>query len=459
MNSPQNVLILDDEPGFRTEIAEYLTDDGFQVFPTGLPSEALEIVKKNKIDIGVFDIRLPEIDGLTFLQKIKKQFPDIDVIMMTGYGEVPIVISALRFGAADFLTKPFKLTELRETIDRVAKYKSMKTGPDSQDAGQGAQSGGYNQLTGVSKAFREIQSLIKKIALSGDATVLISGESGTGKELIAKAIHDASPRKDKKFIPVNCSTIPEELFENEFFGHFKGSYTDAKYDQKGLFEVADKGTLFLDEIGDLKYSMQAKLLRVIEEKKISRLGEYREKEVDVRIIAATNQDIEAMIKSKQFRADLFHRLNIFRINVTPLRERKEDIPILFNYYVEYYSGKYNKPVKKIEKSVVPKIMNYSFPGNVRELKNMVERAIILCENENLTEKYFNLPEILPTDDKLTNSEHSGFFDLNMVKKESIQKALQQTGYNKSKAALLLNISRQALDRKMKKLNIYLFRKE
>jgi DNA-binding NtrC family response regulator len=453
MNHSHNILILDDEQGFRDEIGEYLTDKGYHVYLAGLPSQANEILDSNHIDIAVFDIRLPEMDGLTLLEKIKQKHHGIDVIMMTGFGEMDDVVKAMRFGALDFLKKPFKLTELKEIIERLLKFKIVRKSLEEYDSIHPDIMSGEISLVRESHAMKNIHKVISKIAATPDTTVLISGESGTGKELLARAIHFLSPRKNNLFLPVNCSTIPEELFENEFFGHSKGSYTDAKQDQKGLFEIADKGTLFLDEIGDLKYNMQAKLLRVIEDKKISRIGQYAEKKVDVRVIAATNQDLESMIENKLFRQDLYHRLNLFRIDIPPLRERKEDIPELIDYYIADLTKKMGKPIRKLEQSVITKLMEYDFPGNVRELKNIIERAVILCEGDVLRENCFGILDVLSHKRKQNGFEITEMLSLGTMEKESIVKALKTTKNNKSKAAQLLNISRQALDRKMKRLKI------
>ncbi len=452
MNQMYNILVLDDEQGFREEISEYLSDEGFRVFKAGLPSQTLEILNTHHIDIAVFDIRLPEMDGLTLLQKIRKKHPDMDVVMMTGFGEMDDVVQAMRYGALDFLKKPFKLVEMKEVLERLLKLRTTRILLDEYDKIHNDILNGEIVLVGESKAIKNIHRLISKIAVVPDTTVLISGESGTGKELLAKAIHHLSPRKDHRFLPINCSTIPEELFESEFFGHNKGSFTDAKHNQKGLFEIADKGTLFLDEIGDLKYNMQAKLLRVIEDKKISRIGEYNEKKVDLRVIAATNQDLEKMVADKLFRNDLFHRLNLFRIDIPPLRERKEDIPQLFDYFLADMTKKLGKSIRKVEQSVITNLMEYDFPGNVRELKNIIERAVILCDGDVLRENCFGILNVLPRK-KEQSGMVSEILHLNQMERESITKALRKSKNNKSKAAELLNISRQALDRKLKKLNI------
>lgn len=455
MNNQQNVLILDDEEGFRKEIGEYLSHREFHVLSAGLPSEALDLLDNNPIDIAVFDIRLPEMDGITLLKKVKENYPEVEVIMMTGYGEMESVIKALRYGAADYLNKPFKFSEISETIERVTKYQTIKKGIAAETNICNDLLNTELKLVGESKDMKHINGLIQKIARTDDTTVLISGESGTGKELIARAIHLLSDRCNKRFIPVNCSSIPKELFENEFFGHVKGSYTDAKQDQKGLFEVADKGILFLDEIGDLELNIQSKLLRVIEEKKVSRIGQYNEKKVDVRVITATNQNLEEMVMMKKFRIDLYHRINLFRIDIPPLRDRMEDIPLLFDFFVEVNSKKLGKSIKKVEKSIIYKLMEYDFPGNVRELKNLIESAIILCENNILKEDCFRNLNSEAFKQRQMNKQSNDTLDLNTLEKKSIIKALKSTRNNKSKAANMLHVSRQALDRKIKKYNIRL----
>ena len=453
MEVSQNILVLDDEKGFREEIGEFLKEEGYHVHTAGLPSEALQVIKDNDIDIAVFDIRMPEMDGLTFLNQIKQDYKEIEIIMMTGYGDMGSVITAMRYGAVDFLKKPFKLSEIKKTISRISKYKSIRSTIKKDSNIFKDMLDNKLRMVGNSPALKKIFDLVIRVSKSDDATVLLTGETGTGKELMAKTIHLLSERKDNNFVVVNCSTIPADLFENEFFGHVKGSYTDAKQDQKGLFEAAHEGTLFLDEIGDLRFDMQAKLLRAIEDKKISRLGSHNEKEVDVRIVAATNHNLIQMVKDHKFRIDLFHRLNLFAIELPPLRERKEDIPLLFHYFVKYFSEKYKKKIDKIENSVIAKLGNYDFPGNIRELKNIIERAVIMCDGNILGESNFDLLEYLSLPGEIKTTNGNEVLDLVSVEKENILKALSLTKNNKTQASKLLNISRQALDRKIKKYRL------
>ncbi|RLD53154.1 MAG: sigma-54-dependent Fis family transcriptional regulator, partial [Bacteroidetes bacterium] len=442
MEVSQNILILDDEKGFREEIGEFLKEEGYHVHTAGLPSEALQIISNNDIDIAVFDIRMPEMDGLTFLNQIKQEYKEIEIIMMTGYGDMSSVITAMRYGAVDFLKKPFKLTEIKETINRISKYRSVKSKVKKESTLFKDMIDDKLHLVGNSPALKRIFDLVIKVSKSEDATVLLTGETGTGKELIAKTIHSLSSRKDNKFVVVNCSTIPDELFENEFFGHVKGSYTDAKQDQIGLFEAANKGTLFLDEIGDLKYEMQAKLLRVIEDKKVSRLGDYDEKEVDVRIIAATNHNLDEMVQSGIFRSDLYYRLNTFHFPIPPLRKRGKDLIELVDYFLDRFCREQGRESLGIDAEALNLLYSYPWPGNVRELRNVLERIVLTCKNSTVTAEM--LPEKVRSQATMKKKTNVTSFDLQAQEKQLIVGALEQCGWNQSESARKLGISRNTL---------------
>jgi DNA-binding NtrC family response regulator len=451
----QSILILDDEIGFRDEIGDFLTSEGYNVLLAGLPSEALKLLKKNKVDIGLFDIRLPEMDGIALLSEVKKKHPYLEIIIMTGFGDMPTVIKAMRSGASDFLNKPFKLHEITETLNRISKYHPVHNYQQiKNNKDQSIQLDNFNAV-GTSPGIQKVFKQLNQVAKTDDATVLFTGDSGTGKELMARILHTVSKRNNYPFVAVNCSTIPSELFENEFFGHVRGSFTDAKADQKGFFEAADKGTLFLDEIGDMKLNMQAKLLRVIEDKFISPIGSTKTKKIDVRILAATNQNLKLMVGKKTFREDLYHRINMFNIQLPPLKEHKEDIPDLVNHFINMYSEKLSKPVHQIDKRIIPRLMEYHFPGNVRELKNMIERAIILMEGDQLKLSSFTNLDILINEKNYGDASVGESLSLPQVERDCIVKALQKEKFNKSATARLLNISRQALDRKIKKYKIEL----
>jgi DNA-binding NtrC family response regulator len=449
------ILVLDDEPEIRSEINEFLSLRGVKVLEASRPSEAFKILSKEDVDITILDIRLPEMNGIDVLKEISRLYPAIQNIMMSGHGDMDSVIKALRLGAVDYFQKPFLLNDMLITIDKARKYLSFRkpsSGDQSEYQLQDQPDKHESPLIVVSESMKAAVKKMRLVAKSSDTTVLITGESGTGKDLVARGIHYMSPRKDKPYHAVNCSTIPDELFESEFFGYKKGAFTGANTDKAGWFEAADGGTLFLDEIGDMKMSLQAKLLRIMEDKKISRLGSTTLKKINVRVIAATNQDLEHLIRENRFRQDLFHRINTFVIIIPPLRERPESIPQLFSHFLEHYSTKMDRKVPKVEKEIVDALLQYDFPGNVRELKHMVERALILCEDDIITFEHFDHLKIKMQKPAVKNGPSTAR-TLEMVEKESIMAALLESGNNKSKAARLLNISRQALDRKIERLGI------
>ncbi len=449
------VLILDDEKLYREEIGEFLTDNRFLISKAAKPSEAFEILKRTEIDIVILDIRLPEMSGLEVLQKIKNDYPGIEVIMISGHGDMDSVIQALRFGASDYFSKPFKLLDVLTAIERTKRFVELNNRLKEIETNYQFVSNKLNEvyghnLVGSSKAMKQVTELIARVAKSDSTSVLITGESGTGKELVAKGIHYLSPRKDNYFYAVNSSAITETLFESEFFGHAKGSFTGASENKTGWFEIANKGTLFLDEIGDLPMNLQTKFLRVLEERKISKVGTHKEIDIDVRIVAATHQDLEKLTDEKKFRLDLFHRLNSFVINIPPLRERKEDIPPLLQHFIDEFARKLNKKIIGIDDSVFEALLMYKFPGNVRELRNMAERAIILCDGNKIKPVHFQLSKI----SKLKNTDFDDeIFDLDMIEKNTIINAIKKANYNKSGAARLLKITFQSLDRRIKKFDL------
>ena len=454
------ILVLDDEKRVRDEIEEFLIGRKFKVFKAGLPSESFEILKKQKIDIVILDIKLPEMDGIQVLDEIKSQYPEMEVIMISGHGDMTTVIDAMRNGASDYFQKPFRLLEINSAIERTKRFielnKKFKEYKQSYDIlSKELQKDIGHRLLGSSKAIKDTVNLMTKVAKADTTSVLITGESGTGKELIARGTHYLSNRNKQFFYSVNCSAIPESLFESEFFGHKKGSFTGATEDKVGWFEIANNGTLFLDEISDMPLNQQAKLLRVLEDKKVSKVGSHTAKSVNVRVIAASNQNLEKMVVEKKFRADLYHRLCSFIIHIPPLRERKEDIPILLKYFIKNYSNKMKKSFTQVDDNIFSTLSNYSFSGNIRELKNMVERAVIICDDDILSLKHFqsfgNLYEEPLNTQEESNNEND--FDLENTERNLIKKALEKTNYNKSKTSELLKISWQSLDRRMKKFGL------
>ncbi len=455
-----SILVLDDEPELLDEICEFLHSMNFKTLKACTPGEAFRILSKEPVDIAILDIRLPEMNGLDFLKEIRKMYPEIQAIMMSGHGDMNSVIQALRSGAVDYFQKPFLLNEMLQTIQKARKYLSRRTtGEDLKNylLTEGSGNGTSTSMVVVSAAMKAAVEQMRLVARSKDTTVLITGESGTGKELIAQGIHYLSPRKDKPFHAVNCSTIPDELFESEFFGYKKGAFTGANADKPGWFEAADGGTLFLDEVGDLKLSLQAKLLRIMEDKQVSRLGSTVMKKIDVRIVAATNQDLAKLIRENRFRQDLYHRINTFVINVPPLRQRPESIPHLFSFYLDHFAKKFGRPLPGVDKEIIEALQQYDFPGNVRELKHMIERALILCEGDVLTSLHFDHLKMKTIKKEAGQPHGKDHRSLVNIEKESIEEALRQSGNNKSHAARLLNISRQALDRKLEKLGIVVSR--
>ncbi|MBN1340018.1 MAG: sigma-54-dependent Fis family transcriptional regulator [Bacteroidales bacterium] len=453
-----NIMVLDDEPGYREEIYEYLSQRGFQVHTAGRPSEAFTLLETLPVDIAIIDIRLPEMNGLEVLQRVKKTSPSTEAIMITGHGDMESAIQAIRHGAFDFFNKPFRMSDVLETIQksekfiRVSRLLRESSCEDKLWYKLIGESG--IGIVAVSKRMQQLMDTVNKVALSKDTTVLITGESGVGKELVARAVHYLSERKSYTFFPVNCSAVPPDLFESEFFGHKKGAFTGAIAESSGWFKAANKGTLFLDEISELKPELQSKFLRVIEDKSITMLGSRLPVEVDVRIVAATNKNLKTLVAQNKFREDLFFRLNAFVIEVPPLRARREEIPALFNYFVGGYSKKLGKEIRYIDKGLQESLMNYDFPGNVRELKNMVERAVIMTESDKL---YISDFPVLHFDGKVMKIERNlmetDSYDLEKIERNYIKLALERTSFNKSGAAKLLNVSRQALDRKMKKYHI------
>lgn len=451
------ILILDDEQLVRDELSEFLVDPNFQIFKAGSPTEAFQIMDRNEVHIAIVDINLPEMSGLEVLEKVKKEYPDIEVIMISGYSEMDSVIHSMRLGASDFFTKPFRLRDVENAIERTKKFvhlnKSLQEVKRNYSiiSKEFYEAMGY-EIVGESRHMKNLINLIGKVAKTENTSVLITGESGTGKELVARAIHYLSSRKENCFYAVNCSAIPETLFESEFFGHTKGAFTGASDTKTGWFEAANKGTLFLDEIGDMQLNLQTKFLRVLEDRKIRKVGSNIEIPFDTRIIAATNQNLEELSTTKGFRLDLYHRISSFVIHLEPLRNRKEDIPLLLDYFVKYFNRVMGKNINEIDESVIRKLLDYEFPGNVRELKNMVERAVIICDLNKLKLSHFQLNQ---------ESDHVGEYhypseeilDLELVEKNCIQKALEKANYNKSKAADLLNITWQSLDRRIKKYKI------
>jgi two-component system response regulator AtoC len=445
--TPAHLLVVDDDPVTLNLLKEVLSKEGYEV-ETALGGEAA-IAKgmDHLFDIVITDVKMGDKDGMEVLRSFKKNAPDTTVIMITAFGSIETAIEAIREGAFDYISKPFKLEEIKITIQRALEQKRLL-----QENKQYRQEllGKYQFDNFIGRA-QQILHVYKTIAKVADtkSTVLLNGESGTGKELVARSIHYNSQRSQRPFIPVDCASLVETLLETELFGHVRGAFTGALSTKKGLFEEADGGTLFLDELSNLNLSVQTKLLRFLQEHEIKRVGGTESIKVDVRVIAATNQPLEPLIKKGKFREDLFYRLNVVSITLPPLRERKEDIPLLTNHFLHKFSEEYHKTISHISPEALEILMKYHWPGNVRELENTIERAIILSA----------LPIILPEDlpQKVLVSEKTGFppftekpLSLKDVGKSYVLKVLQETNGNKKKAAEILGIDRTTLYRILEK---------
>ncbi|MEA3447907.1 MAG: sigma-54 dependent transcriptional regulator [Bacteroidota bacterium] len=447
----KNLLIIDDDPFYR-KLSASILNDKFNIFTAEKPSDAFKILKNENISYIIVDYLLPEMTGLQILDKVKKKYPDIEVIMISESGNMDTVIGALREGAADFFKKPFTPSDIWMAIERIKYYRKIKNELEKQKNTnivlKDEISKYVGNIIGKSKEIVEIREEIKLVAQTPDTSVLIIGESGTGKELVAREIHEKSSRKNNMFGAVNMSAIPDTLFESEFFGHKKGSFTDAISDKAGWFESTNKGTLFLDEIGEMSLGLQVKLLRVLEDRTYTIVGTQKANPFDVRIVAATNKRKEELTDGKNFRLDLFYRLGTFIIHLPPLREIKEDIPILAEHFLKMFNDKMGKSINKISPKVIDLFNAYDFPGNIRELKNIIERAVIVCKSDQLMVEHFNL---ISTSNRKRKKEET--FDLIELEKNTIIRALEKTNYNKAEAAKLLNLKWNALFRRIKKYKI------
>ncbi len=441
MNEKQEkpaVLVVEDDDIQRELLKETLEDSGFNVLTAKSAEKGLQVLAKNQIDVVVSDVRLPGMDGLSFLERIKEEFPETEVIVITAFSSVSDAVQAIKRGAFHYVTKPFDPEVLINLIDKACQLSRLKRVPKKEGE--------------IVYASREMEEILKKASLfaRAEAPVLILGESGVGKELVARFIHKESGRKGK-FVAVNCSAIPKDLFESELFGHEKGAFTGAVKTKKGLFEEANGGTLFLDEIGDLPLPLQPKLLRVLQEGKVRRVGATTEISVDVKIITATNQNLKKLVEEGKFREDLYYRLNVLTLKIPPLRERPEDILELTGFFVKKYSEKYGKKVE-ITPEALQKLLNYPFPGNVRELENIIHRLVIFSTGK-ITEK--DLKELL--EDEISRKEIDFSKPLPEqvaeFEKKLILEALKRTNYVQVKASKLLGIDEKTLRYKRKKYGI------
>jgi DNA-binding NtrC family response regulator len=432
------VLVVDDEKNQREIYTLILEDDGFEVTTAQSGEHALRLARDQHFDLVLTDFKMTGMDGLTLLGELLKSDPSLIVVMMTAHGSVESVKEALRGGAFDYLEKPIDRDQLLKTVESAL----------------GRLNRIDDEIIGHSEEMERVKKMILKVAGSA-STVLIRGESGVGKERVARAIHKASPRSGEIFQAVNCAAINENLLESELFGHEKGSFTGAHAQKKGQFEIADRGTLFLDEIGDLNISMQAKLLRALQEKEIMRVGATRPIKVDVRVIAATNRDLEAMVKENRFREDLYYRLNIIPITIPPLRNRRDDMPPLIDFFIAKHSSGMNRHIRGLSAGARNLIMSYAWPGNVRQLESAIERAILLCEGDEID------IEDLPVEIRQEGAPSSAFsfklppegISFEEVEKSLITQAMEQTSWNITRAAKLLGLSFRTLQYRLEKFGL------
>lgn len=460
LNSQMKVLVIDDETNFTDEIEEFLQNQGYISYTANNVHKGRTILKNQDIDLLILDVRLKGVSGLDILKEVKQTYPKLEVIIVSAHGDMETVITALRNGAIDYLKKPFRHTDIQIAIQRTRRFidlnRVIKTMEEKNSLiSKNLQERIKREFIGESRQIKDVLEMALTASKYKNTSVLITGESGTGKENIARIIHYESDRKDNVFCAVNSSAITDSLLESEFFGHKKGSFTGAINDKKGFFEVSDQGTLFLDEIADMPMNLQAKILRAIEEKTITRVGETDPVSTDFRIIAATNHDIPKLIEDKKFRLDLLHRLNTIHIHIPPLRERVDDIEPLLRYFVSEFARNLNKPIPHIDKDAIQNLKNYPFPGNVRELRNMIERAIILCKGDTLTVNDFQTKVLNETEapKEMIN------FNLEENELNLIRLALKEKFYNQNKSAELLGITRDSLIRRMKKFNIHVSKSE
>jgi len=453
MKNENSVLVVDDDPAHRTMLRTLLTGWGYTIYEADDGSTAIEKVHAQPFDLILMDIRMISVSGLEALNEIKAFNPAIPVIIMTAYSSVETAVEALKSGAYDYLTKPLDFDELRLAMERAMDHRQLREENRLLRESLGNHFDRQN-IIGRSPAMVKLLEMVAQVAPS-EATVLITGESGTGKEMIAGAIHFNSPRKDGPFVKLNCAAITETLLESELFGHEKGAFTGAHKRKEGRFRQAHGGSIFLDEISEMSLAMQVKLLRVLQEREITRVGGDEVIKVDVRLIAATNKDLLQEIETGRFREDLFYRLNVVTLNMPPLRERREDVPLLAKHFLETFCEKNRKDIKGFTPQAMDHLLRYDWPGNVRELMNAVERGVVLAHSEYLDEK--DLPLVLKDegDGEEATSKQAipGDLPLEEVEKASILKTLELAGGNKSEAARRLGITRRTLHKKLKKYGV------
>ncbi|HSF07341.1 MAG TPA: sigma-54 dependent transcriptional regulator [Methylomirabilota bacterium] len=448
MTDPATILVADDDPGLRESLERTLTREGYGVVTASDGRAALERLQAGNIDLMLTDLKMPGLSGLDLLRAAKAMSPDIDVILLTAFGTVEEAVKAMKEGAYDFLSKPFRREQLLKLIDKALERRSL-IAQNRALRQQLEDLRAKGQLIGNSAAFRRVITLVEQVADS-TATVLIQGESGTGKELVARAVHECSPRRNGPFVAVNCAALPETLLESELFGYERGAFTGAAGRKEGRFEMADGGTLFLDEVADLSLVTQPKILRVLQEGEFERLGGTRTIRVDVRVVAATNQDLPQMVREKRFREDLYYRLNVITVNVPTLRERPEDIGLLASHFLRVYAAKNNRRLEGFTDEALRRLEGYSWPGNVRQLENVIERTVVLARDRLIDAR--DLPEEVggiksPPRDAILSLIGTPLAE---IEQRLLDETLRITDGNKTQAAKLLGIDVRTVARKLER---------
>jgi two-component system response regulator AtoC len=453
----ETILVVEDKESMAEMLKETLESEGYKVISAVDGTEGMRYLKGERIDLVLTDLKLPQKSGIDILKASKEENQLIPVIVMTAYGSIEIAVEAMKKGAFDFITKPFDTDHLLMLIKRALENQKLLT-ENILLKEEFTSKFGFPRIIGRSEKIADVAQMVQKVAPT-KTTVILFGESGTGKELFARAIHNLSNRQSYPFVPINCAAIPRDLLESELFGHEKGSFTGADAKKLGKFELADKGTIFLDEVGDMDLAIQSKLLRAIEDGEIERIGAGKTIKVDVRIVAASNKDIEKAVEDKKFREDLYYRLNVFPIKIPPLRERRDDIPLLVEYFINKYCLEIKTSLKSVSKEALSMLINYHWKGNVRELENAIERAVILCDGDIITPEHFVLnkqsvfgsaKESISMDGTLENVAKEA---LRIAETQRIVIALKETRGNKSKAAEILRVSYKTLLTKIKEYGI------
>ena len=456
-DTPKHLLLVEDEAPLRMAVAERLADTGYEVVQAESGEVALEALAEFAFDIVVTDLRLPGIDGTAVIEAAVARYPEIIGIVITGYGTVRDAVEVIKRGAADFVTKPFQFDELRHALDGAIEQRRLKS-ENAWLREQLQQRYSFEGIVGRSRVMRDLFQTLETVARTA-STILITGETGTGKEVVARAIHHASPRRSQKFVALNCSAIPENLLEAEIFGHVRGAFTGAIGTRQGRLEQAHRGTLFLDEVGTMSMPLQMKLLRVLQEREFERVGDNQTIKVDVRVIAATNADLGRMVAEGGFREDLYYRLNVIPVTLPPLRDRREDIPLLVQHFLQKFCNEVGRPVMTVSQAAMRTLMTYAWPGNVRQIENAMERGVALSGSRTQIEIGDLPPDIQHASDAddlipgLALPDEGLDFDayISRIEHEVIRRALERTGGNKAAAASVLNLKRTTLVEKLKRL--------